>query len=492
MSNVPELQLFPSDDELFSRPETPTVATRVSPERTDPSQETPSEHFSRKVQRSYKPRSRRLPSPPPSRSPVVSVPRPSLHSAAAISTIPPISKWSVNSLRQALSNSGLHFSRRSSKAQLYDLLSNYNNSSSIPTNSSTSKKKNQSSFTPVSPPVRRSEHVQRANPEAAAKTRGEKTTDARTSSSAGLSARPTTAAARNSSTAPPTLTNSLLQASSLPRQDASISTFFPVLPSIDNPCATSSQMVSFFSSPTQRADPSARLPSLAIPPPLLSFNVNSSHPLLQPSGSQIPPNVPPGAVPSARLPLQRTLSPLFPANPPLASAPPCHLGHQSLLGLPAQHPSSSSGPIHLPAHSLATAVLLPAPPQRRSSLLQNAWELSRSNRSVSFPFGRSGGSPSLNRCVIFHVINHGGSPVQTAVRALQSEQADWRYHVHLSLGRSGPSCPHVIQNPRFGRMLALRLSVHRGSFLFLRRGAGSLWTSVARFPFRTEDTLPHP
>ncbi|KAF4101548.1 hypothetical protein G5714_017980 [Onychostoma macrolepis] len=159
------------------------VATRVSSERTDPSQETPSEHFSRKVQRSYKSRSRRLPSPPPSRSPVVSVPRPSLHSAAAISTIPPISKWSVNSLRQALSNSGLHFSRRSSKAQLYDLLSNYNNSSSIPTNSSTSKKKNQSSFTSVSPPVRRSERVQRANPEAAAKTRGEKTTAAHTSSS---------------------------------------------------------------------------------------------------------------------------------------------------------------------------------------------------------------------------------------------------------------------------------------------------------------------
>ncbi|KAF4116711.1 hypothetical protein G5714_004200 [Onychostoma macrolepis] len=254
MSNIPDLQLFPSDDKLFSCPETPTVATRVSSERTDPSQETPSERFGRRIQRSYKPRSRRLLSPPPSRSPVVTAPRPSLHSTAAISPIPPISKWSVNSLRQALSNSGLHFSRRSSKAQLYDLLSNYNNSSSIPTNSSTSKKKNQSSFTPVSPP---------------------------------------------------------------------------------------------------RADPSARLPSLAIPPPLSSFNVNSSHPLLLPSGSQIPPNVPPGAVPSVGLPPQRTLSPLFPANPPppLASAPPCHLGHQSLLGLPAQHPSTSSGLIHLPQRS---------------------------------------------------------------------------------------------------------------------------------------------
>ncbi|KAF4101600.1 hypothetical protein G5714_018032 [Onychostoma macrolepis] len=364
MSNIPDLQLFPSDDELFSCPETPTVATRISSERTDPSQETPSERFGHKIHRSYKPRYRRLLSPPPSRSPVVTAPRPSLHSTAAISLILPISEWSVNSLRQALSNSGLHFSRRSSKAQPYDLLSNYNNSSSIPTNSSTSKKKNQSSFTSVSPPVRCSERVQRTNPEAAAKTRGEKTTAAHTSLSAGLSARPTTAAARNRSTAPPTLTNSLIQASPLPRQDASISTFFPVLPSIDNPCATSSQTVSFFSYPTQRADPSARLPSLAIPPPLLSFNVNSSHPLILPSGSQIPPNVPPGAVPSVRLPPQRTLSPLFPANPPppLASAPPCHLGHQSLLGLPAQHPSSSSGLIHLPAHSLATAVLLQAPP----------------------------------------------------------------------------------------------------------------------------------
>ncbi len=103
MSNILDLQLFPSDDELFSCPETPSVL-HVSPEPTDPNQETPPERSGRKIQRSYKPRSRRLLSPPASRSPAVTSPRPSLHPTAAILPIPPISKWSVNSLRQALSN----------------------------------------------------------------------------------------------------------------------------------------------------------------------------------------------------------------------------------------------------------------------------------------------------------------------------------------------------------------------------------------------------
>ncbi len=115
------------------------------------------------------------------------------------------------------------------------------------------------------------------------------------------------------------------------------------------------------------------------------------------------------------------------------------------------------------------------------SLFQTAWELSRSNRSVSLTFGRSGGSPFLNRCVILHVLNHGGSPVRIAVWALPSEQVDWRYQDRPSLGRSGPSRPYGFLNPRFGSTVTLRLSV-------LRRlphsvaGGGSLWTSAARLP----------
>ncbi len=72
---------------IYSCPETPTVTTRISTEPMDPNQETPSERFSRKIQHSSKPCSRRL-SPPPPRSPAVTEPRPSLHPAAAIPLIP--------------------------------------------------------------------------------------------------------------------------------------------------------------------------------------------------------------------------------------------------------------------------------------------------------------------------------------------------------------------------------------------------------------------
>ncbi len=73
--------------------------------------------------------SRRLLSPPPSRSsrgsPATS--RDASHhsspsSSVASPSVPPVEKWSVNALRQALSNAGISFSRRSSKAQLHDLL----------------------------------------------------------------------------------------------------------------------------------------------------------------------------------------------------------------------------------------------------------------------------------------------------------------------------------------------------------------------------------
>ncbi len=184
----------------------------------------------------------------------------------------------IKMVRQQPSSSSLklHSSCRSSKTQLYDLLTNSNNSSSIPTNSSTPNKKTQSSSISLSPAVRCSKHVQRANPEAAAKPRGRKITAAHTSSSASLSVRLTTAAAKNSSVVPPALSSSPRQASPLPRQVTHTQTFLPALPSAappllnyfpDNPHTSSSQTVTILSPPTQRADPNTRLPSLAIPPP---------------------------------------------------------------------------------------------------------------------------------------------------------------------------------------------------------------------------------
>ncbi|XDV33697.1 hypothetical protein PO909_004007, partial [Leuciscus waleckii] len=296
----------------------------------------------------------------------------SLHSTAAITPFPPISKCSVNSLRQVLSSSGIHFSRRSSKAQLYDLFI----SSSIPTNTSTAhKSKTRPSSTSVSLPVRRSEPTQsqRADSKAA------DAATARTSLSAGISTRPTTAAA-NSSTSSPLLTN-FLQSAPLFRQEPNLLTLSTALPSAspvlsnllyNNPCARSlSQTVTFLSpsnQPTQIADPSVRLPSLAIPPPL-PFHSNSPQSFLPPSILQLPPNILPSTHPSVRLPPQRISTPFFPTNPlHLIPAHASHLGHQSVMGPIDQHSSTffntntCSNTIRLPAHSLSTAVHLPAPP----------------------------------------------------------------------------------------------------------------------------------
>ncbi|CAM4554532.1 unnamed protein product [Leuciscus chuanchicus] len=373
MSDIPEIQLFPSDDELTS------LVSHVRSDLTDPNTDNLHERSGREIQRSYKPRSKRQRSPPPSRSPVLTEPRQSsqtssLHSTAAITSFPPISKCSVNSLRQVLSSSGIHFSRRSSKAQLYDLFIR----SSIPINTSTAhKSKTRPSSTSVSLPVRRSEPTQSQRVDS----RVADAATARTSLSAGISTRPTTAAAKNSSASSPVLTN-FLQSAPLFRQEPNLQTLSTALPSAspvlsnllyNNPCARSlSQTVTFLSpsnQPTQIADPSARLPSLAIPPPL-SFHSNSPQSFLPPSILQLPPNILPSTHPSVRLPPQRISTPFFPTNPlPLIPAHASHLGHQSVMGPIDQHSSTffstntcSSDTIRLPAHSLSTAVHLPAPP----------------------------------------------------------------------------------------------------------------------------------
>ncbi len=78
------------------------------------------------------PKPRSLRPPPPSRQPLQS---PSSSYASASPSIPPIGKWTVAGLRQALSNSDVKFSRKTSKAQLFDLFVSLGK-----TNTSTSKK----------------------------------------------------------------------------------------------------------------------------------------------------------------------------------------------------------------------------------------------------------------------------------------------------------------------------------------------------------------
>ncbi|XP_026138202.1 proline-rich protein 36-like [Carassius auratus] len=125
-----ELELFPSDNELEA-PQQATGSKAASsadpiapPSRPGCSAEPETSARGRRRNRpdSHTPRSLR--SPPPSRQPIQS---PSTSHASASPSIPPIGKWTVAGLRQALSNSDVRFSRNMSKAQLYELYSTLGN-----------------------------------------------------------------------------------------------------------------------------------------------------------------------------------------------------------------------------------------------------------------------------------------------------------------------------------------------------------------------------
>ncbi|XDV21351.1 hypothetical protein PO909_026460 [Leuciscus waleckii] len=122
-----ELELFPSDDESF--------ITEVSPSQTaDPETisspaannniEPPSSNRGRRPSRSspHTLRRQRLPSPPPARNSSSSSSSSSAPShLSAHPNIPPIGKWTVKGLRQALINSDANFSHRMKKAELFNL-----------------------------------------------------------------------------------------------------------------------------------------------------------------------------------------------------------------------------------------------------------------------------------------------------------------------------------------------------------------------------------
>ncbi|KAG1936323.1 proline and serine-rich protein 1-like [Pimephales promelas] len=117
-----QLQLFPSDDESnFSpdpQPESADPRTTPSPPNisTDPKASPRGRLPTRTATRS--PRRRGQPSPPPARH---HNPSPASSYRSAVPTIPPIAKWTVLGLRQALINSDVQFSRRMNKAELYAL-----------------------------------------------------------------------------------------------------------------------------------------------------------------------------------------------------------------------------------------------------------------------------------------------------------------------------------------------------------------------------------
>ncbi|KAK2896371.1 hypothetical protein Q8A67_010859 [Cirrhinus molitorella] len=67
---------------------------------------------------SHTPRRQGLPAPPPSRRPP---PSPASSYASVLRSVPAIQKWTVASLRQALSNADVYYSRRMTKTELYNI-----------------------------------------------------------------------------------------------------------------------------------------------------------------------------------------------------------------------------------------------------------------------------------------------------------------------------------------------------------------------------------
>ncbi|RXN14545.1 hypothetical protein ROHU_009033 [Labeo rohita] len=127
MSHPDELQLFTSDEEL-SHPSGSPSSTKLTSACPKPG---PSTGQTSK-NRGHPPR--RF-SPAPARqsrtSAVSSAPRtPAQPGPSGSSPIPTITKWTVNGLRHALVAANIHFSRRQSKAQLYELYLNSQSGSS--------------------------------------------------------------------------------------------------------------------------------------------------------------------------------------------------------------------------------------------------------------------------------------------------------------------------------------------------------------------------
>ncbi|KAK2884157.1 hypothetical protein Q8A67_017794 [Cirrhinus molitorella] len=67
---------------------------------------------------SHTPRRQGSPAPPPSRRPP---PSPASSYASVLRSVPAIQKWTVASLRQALSNADVYYSRRMTKTELYNI-----------------------------------------------------------------------------------------------------------------------------------------------------------------------------------------------------------------------------------------------------------------------------------------------------------------------------------------------------------------------------------
>ncbi|XP_073721045.1 uncharacterized protein [Misgurnus anguillicaudatus] len=123
MSFQDQLLLFTSDEEFSSEADRSSAVVEPSPvpSNSNPAPKQSLDKRGRPPQRppAVSPKRRRLnlPSPPPARHPRMS---PSV-TLPSTSPIPAIEKWTVNGLRLALASADIDFSRKLSKAQLYEL-----------------------------------------------------------------------------------------------------------------------------------------------------------------------------------------------------------------------------------------------------------------------------------------------------------------------------------------------------------------------------------
>ncbi len=122
------------------QPAGPSITTPPPNEAAEPEASSRGRRSARLATRS--PRRQGQSSPPPARPPNAS---PASSYCSAGSSIPPIEKWTVLSLRQALINSELQFSRRMNKAELYNLYVTLRSANLTPKSTAASKGANKAS-----------------------------------------------------------------------------------------------------------------------------------------------------------------------------------------------------------------------------------------------------------------------------------------------------------------------------------------------------------
>nr|XP_055071049.1 carbohydrate-responsive element-binding protein-like [Misgurnus anguillicaudatus] len=116
-------QFSSSDDESLIGQDVTETSTPLPTDGKSPDAHTPKASATQPDYRprrpaSRTPRRRKSPSPPPSRHPPSS---PASSYASAHPAIPAIEKWTVLSLRQALTNADIYYSKKMNKAELYNL-----------------------------------------------------------------------------------------------------------------------------------------------------------------------------------------------------------------------------------------------------------------------------------------------------------------------------------------------------------------------------------